>query len=212
MSLSRRAVLALVLALGIPAASPAQAPGSVRIFVHIPLAFNDHKPAPPAERRSLLAALATLGTPVEHLGYGTYVDPKTKRVSVDPVDHVVVTTSSLRANVVVMLVLERMRRDLRQSSTLAEVVPDPRTWNGEEPRVQFDVRIRSQGTGCDHTCSAVRDLLDRAGGGDSEFDGSDGAHLMSSVPPREAARVRNALRTMALPFAERSSGFVLVTS
>lgn len=195
---------------GLSPPAPARHPVE-QVIVHIPLAFNDGTPVSRAELRGLLGELSVLGGPAEHPGHGTFVDSR-NHVSVEPVDHVVVLTSSPSAERVVISVLQRMRRDLRQESTLAEVAPDPRNWHNEEARVQFDAVISAQGSGCDRRCTALRRLLDDAGGGDSEFDDGNRAHLMSSVPHQAASQLRAALRAMRVSFTERPAAFVLVTS
>ena len=207
-----RTILALVAfgfpacALGAPAAQPAE-----RIIVHIPLAFNDGTPVSRSELNRLIADLRVLGPVAEHRGYGTYVDSQ-RRVSVEAIDHVAVTTVSPRAERIVVSMLRRMRRDLRQESTLAEVIPDPHTWREEEPRVQFDVVIAAQGAACDRICARLRRLLDTAGGGDSEYGDGARAHVMSSVPMKCAMHVRTALRRLRLSFTEHRAAFVLVTT
>jgi len=207
-----RRLLALVVTCGFPAcalAAPAPRPAE-RIIVHIPLAFNDGTPVSRSELHRLIGELSVLGAVTEYRGHGTYVD-SLGRVSVEPVDHVAVTTTSPRAERIVDSVLHRIRGDLHQEAALAEVLPDPHTWE-EESRVQFDVVITAQGAACDRTCTTVRRLLDDAGGGDSEYDHAGRAHLMSSVPTKLAMHVRTALRTLRLSFTEHPAAFVLVTT
>jgi hypothetical protein len=207
----RVAALAAVLALAVPpvtagGAAPA-APHAVRITVHVPLTLNDHTPVEPSLRRAYVALLAKLGPVVEHAGRGSFVDGG--KVQFEPIDHVVVVTSSPRADAVVHDVLARMRSQLAQTETLAEAAPDP-SWRGEEHRVQFEVIAAPRRRSCDR-CQALHAFLGAEGGGASEFaDPRDGTHVISSVPRRAADRVRGTLRKMRVSFAERSSGFVVV--
>ena len=212
----RLAVLAVLFAVAAPpVAAPAAAPAgspAIRIVVHIPLALNDHTPVEPTLVRDYVRSLATLGPIVEHVGRGSYADGS-QRVVFDPIDHVVVTSTWPWAGAVVRKVLVRMRRDLRQDATLAEAVPDPGTWRGEEHRTQFEILAAPPHKACRSVCVELHRLLDVQGGGASEYaDDRDGTHVVSSVPKARSAYVRATLRRMRVRFAERPAAFVLVTS
>jgi hypothetical protein len=196
-------VAALLVALA-PIAASAQ-PGSVTLVVHVPLRDNAGRPIPPPLFASYERAFHRLGAVVDRPGIGSWMgDGKTLSFEAD--DHVFITTTLVRARAFLATFLPRMRADLRQQATLAELFDG---WYGPlaQRRERLDVVLPLTCL-CSAKIRAIHAAFAPAGGA-SQSDGIDGTHIWSSVTlPAVAARLA-ALRRLGVTARVSRVTFIL---
>ncbi len=203
MSLARAIAAALAVAL-VPLSASAQS-AAVTVVIHVPL----HDNAGRAIAAPLIAryerAFHRLGTVIDRPGIGSWLDDRST-LSFDADDHVFITTTPVRARAFLSTFLPRMRSDLHQQATLAEVFGG---WYGSpaQRRARLDVVLPLTCL-CSAKIRAIH-LAFAPAGGASQFDGLDGTHVWSSVTlPTVAARLA-ALRRLGVTARVSRVTFIL---
>jgi hypothetical protein len=182
----------------------------VTVVVHVPLRLNSGAPTPPAVIARYEREFKRLGAVVDHPGVGSWAPKPSAPPSFEPDDHVFITTTPRQARAFLAAFLPRMRRELHQDATLGEIFGgwygDPRD---ERRRVEAILPLTCF---CDARLRAIHAVLDRAGGA-SQYDGLDGIHVYSSVPPAMVQRIVTALQGLRVaPQVTKSTFILAITS
>jgi hypothetical protein len=222
------AAYALGLALACVArATPAQsAEPTVTLVVHIVLAvphllrpaadaycLGDTRPARSDPISSATLArydteLATLGTEVDHFGFGTWTlgAPAAANVAFEPVDHVFVNARMETLARGLPPILSRMRRELHQQEVLAEIFASRPPLG--EARTRLEVILPFARVRFDELRRIHAIFGDGGRSGASQYDAEDGVHVYSSVAASALPRTERALRAAKFAFRASPSRFV----
>jgi hypothetical protein len=170
---------------------------AVNVIVHVPMDAAGYARARPRYVRALRA----LGPVSEHRGRGWWFATP-RRLVAEPVDHLELRTDPTRATALLAALLPQLRRELHQSSTLAEVNGG---WflRGAATRT---VRV-SVVTGSARVQHEAEYAMSVAGGGASAEPVGRGLLIWSSVPPAKVASLRRSLLRMGLASVTERSTF-----
>ncbi len=177
----------------------------VTVVIHVPLHDNAGRPIAAPLLASYERAFHRLGAVVDRPGIGSWLGDR-NTLSFDADDHVFVTTTPARVRAFLATFLPRMRSDLHQQATLAEVLDG---WYGSaaQRRARIDVVLPLTCL-CSAKIRAIH-LAFAPAGGASQFDGIDGTHIWSSVTlPSVAARLA-ALRRLGVTARVSRATFIL---
>jgi hypothetical protein len=197
-----RAIAATLLLSLLPIAASAQ---TVTVVVHVPLHDNAGRPVPAALFARYERAFRRLGLVVDRPGIGSWMGGGAA-LSFEADDHVFIRTTPPRALAFLARFLPRMRADLHQQATLAELFDG---WYGSaaQRRMRLDVVLPLTCL-CSARIRAIHAAFAPAGGA-SQFDGLDGTHIWSSVTlPSVAARLA-ALRRLGVTAHVSRATFIL---
>jgi hypothetical protein len=179
---------------------------AVILVVHVPLRLNSGAPTPPATIARYEREFHALGTVVDHRGIGSWTPDGTSHLVFDNDDHAFITTTARRARAFLVAFLPRMRRELRQTATLGEILGG---WYGTSAERRLRVTLAlPQMCACAGLIRAIH-LAFAPAGGDSEYDDRHGIHIYSSVPLDRADAVVATLRKLRLAPAVTRSTFIL---
>jgi hypothetical protein len=177
----------------------------VTVVVHVPLHDDAGRPIAAPLLARYERAFHRLGPTVDRPGIGSWLGDHST-LSFEPDDHVFITTTPVRARVFLATFLPRMRSDLHQQATLAEIFDG---WYGSaaQRRARIDVVLPLTCL-CSAKIRAIH-LAFAPAGGASQFDGLDGTHIWSSVTlPSVPARLA-ALRRLGVTAHASHATFVL---
>ena len=202
-------------ALFLPATIGAEAEDPlVTLVIHVPLQDNAHRPISEKLLTSYRQAFGRLGSVRENFGTGSWratTSNGAKRLMLDPDDHVFITTRLSNARLFLRSFLPRLKMDMRQEATLAEILGGAFADGASENRIRFDLTFPLTSD-----CAGLRrahEIFVRAHndtGGASQYNDFDGIHVNSSIAAADASSVRRALKNAGLHWTESPSAFELV--
>ncbi len=165
-------------------------------------------PVPPALFAGYEARLRSIGSVNERFGFGTWLTGVSAKdgVAFEDDDHVFVTAPLSVLERALPPLLHRMRRELHQQETLAELFGT--SAGPGERRTRLEVVV-PYGRESYARLQEIHRIFDDAGrSGASQFDDAGGVHVYSSVAPEALGRIGAALRSAGYAFRSEPSTFI----